>query len=82
MYIEDLGLKIQDHSIASHVRKLFLLFGSIEWQELAGGAQGKEDTYWLWLTLTATPMLNLCPKAPIFSIQMKHSSILISDIID
>ena len=43
-----------------------------------GGGRGKKghilsDYEWLWVTLT---------KATIFSIQMKHSSILMSDIID
>ena len=47
------------------------------------GGQGKKGhSVRLWVTLTTTPMLNLSPKATIFSIQMKHSSILMSDIID
>ena len=52
--------------------------------EGGGGVGGrvKRDTVRLRVTLTATPMLNLSPKATIFSIQMKHSSILVPDIID
>ena len=49
-----------------------------------GGVGGRVKGYTVRLrvTLTATPMLNLSPKATIFSIQMKLSSILMSDIID
>ena len=49
-----------------------------------GGGQGKERHILTMSDLNChmIAMLNLSPKAPKFSIQMKHSSILVRDIID
>ena len=49
-----------------------------------GGGQGKERHILTMSDLNChmIAMLKLCPKATIFSIQMKHSSIQVSDIID
>ena len=49
-----------------------------------GGGQGKERHILTMSDLNChmIAMLNLSPEATIFSIQMKHSSTLMSDIID
>lgn len=70
--------------IASNIRKLFLYSVALNGKNWRGGMQGKERHILTMSDLNChmIAMLNLYPKATIFSIQTKHSSILVSDIID